>query len=215
MHADPVVSQADDTSPVVTRARAPQLCKRLRSDLNLTVAGKQLGDLQIAAPGDDEGWVAPQADAALAPADVQHHLEQSRRERTRPGTAKAKKAAAQRQVGGGAGASGVHISAWLPVGSDAHCGLSDRMAQAPDGESMAAAANQQCIAAGTFWLAPGTAKALKAAWPTSVWRIASGVSNSLDICWQATGQLVLLMMPAPKQGRRERACQDVMLAEQR
>ena len=98
--ADPVASEADDVSPAVTRAEAPQLCKRLRSDPNLSVAGSQLGDMHIAAPGEDEGWVAPQTDAAPALAAAEHQPEQSTRERTRPGTAKAKKAAAQRQVGG-------------------------------------------------------------------------------------------------------------------
>ena len=98
MQADLMASEADDTSPAVTAARAPQLCKRLWSDLHLSVAGSQLGDARIAPPDVDKGCVAPKTDAAPALAAVEHQPEQSRRERPRPG--EAKKAATQRQVGG-------------------------------------------------------------------------------------------------------------------
>ena len=106
-----MVSEADDTPPIVTRA--PQLCKRLRSDLTLSVARSHLGDMPMATPRGDEGT---QINAAPALAAAEHQSEQSRHERTRPGTAKAKKAAVQRQVGG------VHILAWLPLGSNARQG---------------------------------------------------------------------------------------------
>eukprot|EP00891_Asterochloris_glomerata_P001728 jgi/Astpho2/1728/Aster-04151 len=94
--ADLMASEADDTSPAVTAARAPQLCKRLWSDLHLSVAGSQLGDARIAPPDVDKGCVAPKTDAAPALAAVEHQPEQSRRERPRPG--EAKKAATQRQA---------------------------------------------------------------------------------------------------------------------
>ena len=139
VHADPVVSAADDLSLIVTGARAPQLCKGLHSDLNLSVAGSQM---HIAAPGEDKGWVAPQTDAAPARATSEHLPEQSRRGRDRPGTAKAKKAAAQRQVGGVL----LHRRCTIERCCQSRVmlveGVSNWRVPASDAESILAAANQ-------------------------------------------------------------------------
>ena len=126
-------------TPVVTRARAPQLCKRLRPDLNFSVTGSHV---PIAAPGEDKGWVAPQPDAAPARVAGEHLPEQSRRGTDRPGTAKAKTAAAQRQVGGVL----LHHGCTTEHGCQSRVMLVEKMsnwrALVPDAESMLAAANQ-------------------------------------------------------------------------